>query len=114
VKTNNPQARPAPDPDTIFAQLLQDLPPETAALAREFNAFAGGPVAALGQGEILDFGAWLMALRTGLTAVPNAARPLHPPPSNGKLQFLRKRIAAARAVDCRVCGTHFTNPFGGK
>jgi len=30
---------PSPDPDTIFAQLLQDLPPETEALAREFKAF---------------------------------------------------------------------------
>ncbi len=31
---------PSPDPNTIFAELLQDLPPETADLAREFNAFA--------------------------------------------------------------------------
>jgi len=30
---------PSPDPDTIFAELLQDLPPETADLAREFKAF---------------------------------------------------------------------------
>ncbi len=31
---------PSPDPDTIFAELLQDLPPETAELAREFKAFS--------------------------------------------------------------------------
>ena len=31
---------PSPDPDTTFAELLQDLPPETQALAREFKAFA--------------------------------------------------------------------------
>jgi len=31
--------KPSPDPDTMFAKLLQDLPPETATLAREFKAF---------------------------------------------------------------------------
>ncbi len=31
--------KPSPNPDTTFAQLLQDLPPETIALAREFKAF---------------------------------------------------------------------------
>jgi hypothetical protein len=72
-QTNNPQARPAPDPDSIFAQLLQDLPLETAALGREFNAFAGGPVAALGQGEALDFGAWRAgAGRGGASGVASA------------------------------------------
>jgi Transposase DDE domain len=30
---------PLPDPDTLSADLLQDLPPETAAMAREFKAF---------------------------------------------------------------------------
>ena len=30
---------PAPDPDTIFAQLLQDLPPQLEEKAREFKAF---------------------------------------------------------------------------
>ncbi|HSF29989.1 MAG TPA: IS4/IS5 family transposase, partial [Candidatus Tectomicrobia bacterium] len=30
---------PPVDPDTLFADLLQDLPPETAAMAREFKAF---------------------------------------------------------------------------
>ena len=30
---------PRPDPDTIFAQLLQDLPPESQEMAREFKAF---------------------------------------------------------------------------
>jgi len=30
---------PPPDPDTLFADLLQDLPPETTAMAREFKAF---------------------------------------------------------------------------
>ena len=30
---------PPPDPDTLFEDLLQDLPPETTALAREFKAF---------------------------------------------------------------------------
>jgi hypothetical protein len=39
MKTNPVKLSPAPDPDTIFAQLLQDLPPETAQLAREFKAF---------------------------------------------------------------------------
>ena len=29
---------PPPDPDTLFADLLQDLPPETRAMAREFKA----------------------------------------------------------------------------
>jgi hypothetical protein len=32
--------KPSPDPDTIFAELLQDLPPELAELARQFKAFA--------------------------------------------------------------------------
>ena len=31
--------KPSPDPDTMFAQVLQDLPPETETLAREFKAF---------------------------------------------------------------------------
>lgn len=39
MKTKNTNPSPASDPDTIFAQLLQDLPPETADLAREFQAF---------------------------------------------------------------------------
>lgn len=39
MKTNHPKPSPAPDPDTIFAELLQDLPPETLALAYEFKAF---------------------------------------------------------------------------
>ena len=39
MKTNHVKLSPAPDPDTIFAQLLQDLPPETAPLARTFQAF---------------------------------------------------------------------------
>ena len=30
---------PPPDPDTLFEDLLQDLPPETVAMAREFKAF---------------------------------------------------------------------------
>src|SRR5215510_1021920 len=30
---------PPPDPDTLFEDLLQDLPPETMAMAREFKAF---------------------------------------------------------------------------
>jgi hypothetical protein len=30
---------PPVDPDTLFADLLQDLPPETIAMAREFKAF---------------------------------------------------------------------------
>jgi hypothetical protein len=30
---------PPPDPDTLFEELLQDLPPETAQLAREFKTF---------------------------------------------------------------------------
>lgn len=39
MKSTNTKLSPAPDPDTIFAQLLQDLPPETAQLARAFQAF---------------------------------------------------------------------------
>src|SRR2546425_13165318 len=31
---------PPPDPDTLFEELLQDLPPETIQMAREFKAFA--------------------------------------------------------------------------
>jgi len=31
---------PSLDPDTIFAELMKDLPPETERLAREFKAFA--------------------------------------------------------------------------
>ena len=33
--------RPLPltDPDTLFEELLQDLPPETTQMAREFKAF---------------------------------------------------------------------------
>ena len=30
---------PPTDPDTLFAELLQDLPPETIPMAREFQAF---------------------------------------------------------------------------
>ena len=30
---------PLTDPDTLFEELLQDLPPETAHMAREFKAF---------------------------------------------------------------------------
>jgi len=30
---------PPPDPDTLFEELWQDLPPETTAMAREFKAF---------------------------------------------------------------------------
>jgi hypothetical protein len=30
---------PPPDPETLFEDLLQDLPPETTAMAREFKAF---------------------------------------------------------------------------
>ncbi len=30
---------PPPDPDTLFEDLLQDLPAETTAMAREFKAF---------------------------------------------------------------------------
>ena len=30
---------PLPDPDTLFEELLQDLPPETVQMAREFKAF---------------------------------------------------------------------------
>ena len=30
---------PLPDPETLFEDLLQDLPPETIAMAREFKAF---------------------------------------------------------------------------
>ena len=30
---------PLTDPDTLFEELLQDLPPETAQMAREFKAF---------------------------------------------------------------------------
>jgi hypothetical protein len=30
---------PLTDPDTLFEELLQDLPPETVQMAREFKAF---------------------------------------------------------------------------
>jgi hypothetical protein len=30
---------PPPDPETLFEDLLPDLPPETTAMAREFKAF---------------------------------------------------------------------------
>ncbi len=30
---------PLTDPETLFEELLQDLPPETAQMAREFKAF---------------------------------------------------------------------------
>src|SRR5262249_57147832 len=30
---------PLPDPDTLFEELLQDLPPETVQMARAFKAF---------------------------------------------------------------------------
>jgi len=33
---------PPPDPDTFFEELLQDLPPETIPMAREFKAFVRG------------------------------------------------------------------------
>jgi len=39
VTTSQTKPSPSPDPDTIFAQLLQDLPLETADLARQFKAF---------------------------------------------------------------------------
>src|SRR5437899_12945360 len=31
---------PPADPETLFEELLQDLPPETVSMAREFKAFA--------------------------------------------------------------------------
>jgi hypothetical protein len=31
---------PLADPETLFEELLQDLPPETVSMAREFKAFA--------------------------------------------------------------------------
>src|SRR5919198_6274198 len=34
-----PMQLPLTDPDTLFEELLQDLPPETAQMAREFKAF---------------------------------------------------------------------------
>lgn len=40
MTTKKTKPSPSPDPNTIFAGLLQDLPPETADLAREFKAFA--------------------------------------------------------------------------
>lgn len=39
MKTTKTKPSPPPDSDTIFAELLQDLPPETAELALQFNAF---------------------------------------------------------------------------
>src|SRR5438128_1235 len=35
----SPMQMPPQDPDTLFEDLLQDLPPETTAMAREFKAF---------------------------------------------------------------------------
>src|SRR5438105_9474364 len=35
----HPMQLPLTDPDTLFEELLQDLPPETAQMAREFKAF---------------------------------------------------------------------------
>jgi hypothetical protein len=35
-----PMQLPPPDADTLFEELLQDLPPQTAQMAREFKAFA--------------------------------------------------------------------------
>src|SRR5882724_10941715 len=35
-----PMQLPPTDPDTLFEELLQDLPPETVPMAREFKAFA--------------------------------------------------------------------------
>jgi hypothetical protein len=35
----SPMQMPPPDPDTLFEDLLQDLPAETTAMAREFKAF---------------------------------------------------------------------------
>ena len=40
MTTTKTKPSPSPNSDTIFAELLQDLPPETAELARQFNAFA--------------------------------------------------------------------------
>src|SRR5262245_9267141 len=40
MTTKKTKPSPSPDPNTIFAGLLQDLPPETVDLAREFKAFA--------------------------------------------------------------------------
>jgi hypothetical protein len=33
----SPMQMPPPDPDTLFEDLLQDLPAETTAMAREFH-----------------------------------------------------------------------------
>jgi len=41
-KRRNFVQNPSPDPDTIFAELIKELPPKTEQLAREFKAFARG------------------------------------------------------------------------
>jgi hypothetical protein len=35
-----PMQLPSPDPDTLFEDMLQDLPSETVEMARKFKAFA--------------------------------------------------------------------------
>src|SRR5918912_2532268 len=39
LQETRPMQLPLTDPDTLFEELLQDLPPETAQMAREFKAF---------------------------------------------------------------------------
>src|SRR4030095_3655759 len=39
LQEKHPMQLPLTDPDTLFEDLLQDLPPETAPMAREFKAF---------------------------------------------------------------------------
>lgn len=40
---------PLTEADTLFAELLQDLPPETAQMARDFKAFVGRVSVACGE-----------------------------------------------------------------
>ena len=39
LQETRPMQLPLTDPDTLFEELLQDLPPETAQMARECTAF---------------------------------------------------------------------------
>jgi hypothetical protein len=40
IMKESPMQLPPPDPDTLFEDLLQDLPPETIRMAYEFKAFS--------------------------------------------------------------------------
>jgi hypothetical protein len=116
MKSTNPKPSPAPDPDTIFAQLLQDLPPETAQLARTFQAFTRARKIQTPE-QLLRVVLLFAALDYSERAI--AANLLLVDPRLGQLsnQAVRERLAACLpwlqalldVVTMQLAGVHLTD-----